>query len=161
MATLLTMAPQGDFKTWCYCYWRCNWIAAKHSKYCLNTIRLVNQVDLQCNLKKKTAKLTIQNHAAAVIEFFNFPLQHLSSSRIQPVWRKNLPGDLCAHHRKTKPPRENLILGPHTHSLTFRPPNFTVTALIEGCFRSDPGRPDAAAKFFQKTSHVRCSRMSW
>jgi len=32
----------------------------------------------------------------------------------------------------------------------FRLPNFTLTTFIEGCFRSDPGRSDAAADIFRR-----------
>jgi len=85
-----------------------------------------------------------------VIKFFNSSLQRLAYifSPIQPVRRKDLPGNVSAHHRKLSP-RKNLILCPSTHS-PLDPPNFTVTTFIEGCFCSNPDLNDAAADFLRR-----------
>jgi len=74
--------------------------------------------------------------------FFNFPLQRLASSPMQPVWKKTFLTIFVLISEKPSPHRKSDFVP--TLSLAFRPSNFTVTTFIEGCSQSDPGWPDAA-----------------
>jgi len=84
----------------------------------------------------------------------NFPLQQLASRTIQPRLKKRPSWRSHCTSQKNQATREKLFLCPSTPPWT--PPNFTVTTFIEGCSRSNPGRPDAAADFFRSlpTSEV-------